>query len=93
MLIKLEGKQHIAGISKSTNKPYDFCEIHYLGRRKNVEGLAAVKKSVGADVISANDIIVGAEYEMTVDDEGSIIEMRKASKSPSIPATGQQTKA
>ena len=72
MIIQISGKQHHAGIGKTSGKPYDFCDIHYLGRRRNVEGFAAVKKSVGADIIAADDIIVGSYYDMSVDDEGNI---------------------
>jgi hypothetical protein len=88
MVTEIVGKQHICGISAKTGKAYDFCDIYYLGRRKNVEGLAAVKKTVGADVVAADDITIGGMYDLTVDDEGNIIEVHKVSTS----ASSQQTK-
>ena len=91
MIIEIAGKQHIAGISTKTGKPYDFCDIHYLGRRKNVEGLASVKKSISADIIPADSIEVGASYAIVADDEGNIIEMRRVAK-PTSAAVGQQVK-
>ena len=91
-IIEVVGKQHIAGTSQKTGKVYDFTDVHYLGRRKNVEGLAAVKKTVGADIISADEIVVGGHYAVEIDDEGNIIEMKKADRSAATPVTGQAGK-
>lgn len=92
MIIEITGKQHIAGISSKTGKPYDFTDIYYLGRRKNVEGLAAVKKTIGADIIASENIVVGGSYDVDADDEGNIIEMHRVSKPASNTVAGQQTK-
>ena len=91
-VIEIVGKQHIAGTSQKTGKAYDFTDIYYLGRRKNVEGLAAVKKTVGADLIPADEIVIGGHYALEIDDEGNIIEMRKADRPTVTPATGQASK-
>ena len=85
-IIEITGKQHIFGMSQKTGKVYDFTDVYYLGRRKNVEGLAAVKKTVGADLIAADDIVVGGHYAVEIDDEGNIIEIRKADRPAATPA-------
>ena len=91
-IIEIVGKQHISGTSQKTGKVYDFTDIYYLGRRKNVEGLAAVKKTVGADIIGADEIIVGGHYAVEIDDEGNVIEMKKADRPVAAPVTGQTGK-
>ena len=56
-----------------------------------MEGLAAVKKTIGADIITADNIVVGGSYDVDADDEGNIIEMRRVAK-PASTTAGQQTK-
>jgi hypothetical protein len=89
MVTEIVGKCHRQGISKTSGKPYDFSEVHYLGRKKGVEGLAAVAKTVGADIIAYDDIAIGEMYDIERDDDGNIIGMAKA-KMPA--ASSQQTK-
>ena len=92
MITEIVGKSHRKGIGKASGKPYDFSEIHYLGRKKGVEGLAAISKTVGADIMAYDDIVINAMYDITRDDDGNIIEMRKADKVSASPVTGQQGK-
>ncbi len=42
MRIKVVGKVHLQGTSKKTGNPYDFIQIHYLGKAPGVEGNAAL---------------------------------------------------
>ena len=85
-IIEVLGKHHLAGVNKS-GRVYDFTDVYYLGKRRNVEGLAAVKKTIGADIISADEIVVGGHYAVEIDDEGNVIEMRKADRPTAAPAT------
>lgn len=42
MKIKVVGKAHLQGTSKKTGNPYDFIQVHYLGRAPGVIGDAAL---------------------------------------------------
>ena len=42
MRIKVYGKSHLEGIAKKTANPYNFNQVHYLGKARNVEGQAAL---------------------------------------------------
>lgn len=92
MITEIVGKSHRKGTGKTSGKPYDFTEVHYLGRRRGVEGMAAISKTVGADIISYDDIAIGGMYDITRDDDGNIIEMRKTDKGTASPVVGQQAK-
>ena len=54
--------------------------------------LAAITKTVGADIIPYDDIAIGSMYDITRDDDGNIIEMRKTDKGTASPVVGQQAK-
>lgn len=41
MRIKVYGKAHLEGVAKKTGNPYNFNQVHYLGKARGVEGLAA----------------------------------------------------
>lgn len=73
MKIKIEGKAHLKGISKRTNLPYDFIQVHYLGVDRQVIGKAA--KTLNLDVQSHNydGIAVGAEYNVEFDDNRNVV--------------------
>ena len=46
MRIKVIGKARLSGTSKKTGKPYDFVQIHYNGKARGVDGLAAITLSL-----------------------------------------------
>ena len=46
MRIKVIGKARLSGTSKKTGKPYDFVQIHYTGKARGVDGLAAITLSL-----------------------------------------------
>ena len=71
-IVEIIGKQHISGVSQKTGKPYDFTDIYYLGRKKGVEGLVAVKKTIGSEIMASRDIVVGGTYSLEGDDEGEM---------------------
>ena len=91
MTTEIVGKAHRKGVGKVSGKPSDLSEVHYLGRRRGIEGLAAVSKSVGAEVIVYDDITIGAYYNIVHDEDGNIIEMHKVTGKGTTPG-GQQTK-
>lgn len=78
MIIKIEGKQHMQGVSKKTGKKYDFITIHTLMKMPYVEGLAAVTKNIGVDVIAYNSIIVGSYYDFQTDFKGNVTSVTPA---------------
>lgn len=46
MRIKVIGKARLSGTSKKTGKPYDCVQIHYNGKARGVDGLAAITLSL-----------------------------------------------
>ena len=74
MKIKVYGKAHLEGISKKTGKPYCFNQVHYLGKVRGVEGLAALTISLDPVAYPINSIIVGGEYNVEFDNHGYIFE-------------------
>ena len=42
MRIKVYGKAHLEGVAKKTGNPYNFNQVHYLGKARNVTGQAAM---------------------------------------------------
>ena len=42
MIIKVLGKAHREGVAKKSGNPYNFNEVHFLGKSFGVEGQAAM---------------------------------------------------
>ena len=42
MRIKVYGKAHLEGMAKKSGNPYNFNQVHYLGKARGVEGQAAL---------------------------------------------------
>lgn len=78
MRLTIFGKSHAEGISKTSGKPYNFHELHYLGKAYRVEGKAAKKLIVDADQIAYDDIELGADYNVEFDDGGHCLEITPA---------------
>lgn len=77
MVVKVEGKEHRQGVSKA-GKSYDFINLHFLLKRRGVDGMAAVTKIVDTSVIPYEDILVGQYYDLEVDMFANIVGMRPA---------------
>lgn len=75
MTIQVHGKCYRKGVGKATGKPYEFTEIHYLARKRGVDGLAAITKTIDPAVIAYDRIEINGEYNIEYDDAGNIIEM------------------
>lgn len=74
MKIKVVGKAHLEGISKRTNKPYNFNQIHYLGKAFGVEGQAAITQFLDPVAYPLDSIVVGGDYNIEFDNRGYVQE-------------------
>lgn len=70
MVIKIQGKQHLSGVSKKTGKPYDFNQIHYLGKARGVEGMAALTLTLDPSDFPYDGLFIGMEYAVDFDQRG-----------------------
>ena len=80
MKIKVIGKAHLKGVSKKTGNPYDFIQVHYNGKARGVEGLAALTVSLDPHDYPFADVIVGCEYNVEFDNRGYIVEFLPVTK-------------
>ena len=74
MKIKVLGKAHREGVAKKSGNPYNFNEIHYLGKSFGVEGQAAQTATLDAFAYPYDSIVVGMEYNMEFDRRGFVVE-------------------
>lgn len=74
MKIKVLGKAHLEGVSKKTGNPYNFNQIHYLGKARGVEGQAALTATLDPIDYPYSSIQIGVEYNMEFDGRGYIVE-------------------
>lgn len=80
MKIKIAGKQHLSGTSKKTGRPYDFNQVHYLGKSRGVEGLAALTLGLDPSDIPYEHIFIGMEYNVEFDNRGYPVEFSPVDK-------------
>ena len=73
MRIKVYGKSHLEGIAKKTGNPYNFNQVHYLGKARNVEGQAALTLALDPHDYPIDRIEVGKEYDVEFDQRGYVI--------------------
>ena len=73
MKIKVYGKSHLGGIAKKTANPYNFNQVHYLGKARNVEGQAALTLALDPRDYPIDRIEVGKEYDVEFDQRGYVI--------------------
>lgn len=74
MKITVIGKSHLKGVSKKTGSPYDFLQVHYNGRARGVDGVAALTLSLDPRDYPYEDINVGGDYNVEFDNRGYIVE-------------------
>ena len=74
MKIKVYGKIHREGTAKKTGKPYNFNQIHYLGKAYGIEGQAACTLNLDPTVYPYTSIMVGEEYNVEFDNRGFPVE-------------------
>ena len=74
MKIKVLGKAHLQGVSKKTGSPYNFNQIHFLGKARGVEGQAALTATLDPVDYPIDNIQIGGEYIMERDGSGYVVE-------------------
>lgn len=74
MIIKVMGKAHREGVSKKSGNPYNFNEIHYLGKARGVEGQAAQTCVLDSFDYPYEKIVVGQDYNIEFDRTGFVVE-------------------
>ncbi len=77
MIIKVIGKQHRAGTSKKTGKPYDFSEVYFLGEDRWVEGQVGQSCIVDPSQVPFAQIVVGGEYVAEFGPGGSLVSFKR----------------
>jgi len=83
MKIKVVGKARLTGTSKKTGNPYDFIQVHYLGRARGVIGDAALTVSLDPTVYPYEKIPVPCEANIEFDNRGYPVEFTP------VPASGK----
>lgn len=89
MRIRLYGKSHREGTSKRTGSPYNFNELHYLGKSYGVEGEAALTATVDGNQYPYASLIVGADYDVEFDNRGRVADLRRANSAPGAPGASK----
>lgn len=70
MKITVSGKAHLESVSRKTNNPFIFNQIHYLSPARGAEGLAAKTLNLDSTMYPLSGIQVGKEYLLEFDDRG-----------------------
>lgn len=78
MKIKVCGKAHLEGVAKKTGRPYNFNQIHYLGKARGVIGEAALTLALDPDIYPIDLIEVGKEYNVDFDNRGYVFDFSPA---------------
>lgn len=73
MRIKVYGKAHLEGIAKKTGNPYNFNQVHFLGKARGVEGLAAQTLALDPFDYPIDCIEVNREYDVEFDNRGYVV--------------------
>ena len=73
MRIKVYGKAHLEGIAKKTGNRYNFNQVHFLGKARGVEGLAAQTLALDPSYYPIDRIEVNREYDVEFDNRGYVV--------------------
>lgn len=76
MKIKVVGKAHFQGTSKKTGNPYDFIQLHYLGRAPKVIGDAALTLSLDPARYPYEEIAIPGDYNVDFDNKGFVADFQ-----------------
>ena len=74
MKIKVLGKAHREGTAKRTGNPYNFNQVHYLGKEQGVEGQAACVLNFDPKSFPYDSIKIGGEYTVEFNQRGYVVE-------------------
>lgn len=77
MKIKVIGKANFFGTSKKTGKPYDFNQVHYIGKSRGVQGEAALTLNLASEEYPLDSIQIGATYNVEFDSRGYVVAFDK----------------
>ena len=78
MKIMVYGKAHLEGVAKKTGNPYNFNQVHYLGKARGVIGQAALTLALDPFDYPIDSIDVGKEYNVEFDNRGYVVEFSPA---------------
>lgn len=78
MRIQIVGAAHRTGTSSKTGKPFDFAEIHYLGKARGVTGQAALTTTIDSFMMPFDALTIPGEYEIEFDQNGRVVEFHPA---------------
>lgn len=76
MKIKVVGKAHLQGTSKRTGNPYDFIQIHYLGRAPGIIGDAALTLNLDPGQYSYEKITIPGDYNVDFNGRGFVVDFQ-----------------
>lgn len=74
MKIKVVGKAHLQGTSKKTGNPYDFIQVHYLGRAPGVIGDAALTLNLDPHMYPYEKITIPSDCVVDFDGRGFVVD-------------------
>lgn len=78
MKIKVVGKAHLQGTSKKTGNPYDFIQVHYLGRAPGVIGDAALTLNLDPNMHPYEKIAIPSDCIVDFDGRGFVVDFYPA---------------
>ena len=78
MKIMVYGKAHLEGVAKKTGNPYNFNQVHYLGKARGVVGQAALTLALDPFDYPIERIEVGKEYNVEFDNRGYVVDFAPA---------------
>lgn len=63
-VVNVCGVNHAKGVSKKTNNPYDFTEIHFTYQDDYVAGLKADNAIINQKMLGDREIMVGEDLDL-----------------------------
>lgn len=78
MKITVYGKAHLEGVAKKTGNPYNFNQVHYLGKARGVIGQAALTLALDPSDYPIDRIEVGKAYNVEFDNRGYVVDFSPA---------------
>lgn len=72
MLVKLIGKEHISGISKKTNKPFEANIAHILRPDKKVDGMIGDRVMLNVTDYPLDTLVLNANYNLEYNARGFV---------------------
>ena len=80
MQIKVIGKSHLEGVSRKTNQPYNFNQVHFVAPAQGVEGMAAQVQALDPAIFPYDRIQIGGEYSVEYNNRGYVVAFTPVTK-------------